>query len=175
MSARNSLRIITRTAILLALTIVFQTMGRSIPLGQFNQFITGSLVNACLIVAADTTGLWGGAAVAILAPFGAILTGATMPLPFAPVVAAGNFILVLMYALIRRNHILGIAAGAVLKFAFLFAGVNIFVRLMNMPGQKAAAMTSMFSWPQLVTAAIGGIIALLVLKALNRAWEKQKQ
>jgi len=49
---KSSIRFITRTAILLALTIVFQTIGRAIPLGQFNQFITGSLVNACLLIAA---------------------------------------------------------------------------------------------------------------------------
>lgn len=169
---KSSIRFITRTAILLALTIVFQTIGRAIPLGQFNQFITGSLVNACLLIAAATTGLWGGAAVAILAPFGAILTGAAMPLPFAPIVAIGNFILVLLFVLIKKNQILGIGAGAVLKFAFLFAGVNLFVNWMGIPAQKATAMIAAFSWPQLVTAAIGGVIALLVIKALDRAVEK---
>jgi len=158
---------ITRTAILLALTIVFQTMGRAIPLGQFNQFITGSLVNACLVIAAAATGIWGGAAVALLAPFGAILTGAPVPLPFAPVIAVGNFILVLMFVLIRKNPILGIAAGAVLKFGFLFAGVNIFVSLMGIPAQKAATMIATFSWPQLVTAAIGGAVALIVIRVLR--------
>lgn len=173
-SEKKSIRLITRTAILLALTIVFQTLGRSIPLGQFNQFITGSLVNACLIVAAATTGLWGGAAVALLAPFGAILTGASIPLPFAPVIAVGNLILVLMFVLIR-NNILAIGVGAVLKFAFLFAGVNIFVSLMDMASQKAAAMIATFSWPQLVTAIIGGVLALLVLKALDRTLTKRKQ
>jgi len=163
-----SVHFIARTAILLALTIVFQTIGRAIPLGQFNQFITGSLVNACLLIATATTGIWGGTAVAVLAPFGAILTGASMPLPFAPVVAGGNFILVLMFVLLKKNRILGICAGAVLKFAFLFAGVNIFVSLMGLPAQKAGAMIATFSWPQLVTAAIGGVLALLVLKALGR-------
>ena len=115
---KSSIRFITRTAILLALTIVFQTIGRAIPLGQFNQFITGSLVNACLLIAAATTGLWGGAAVAILAPFGAILTGATMPLPFAPIVAIGNFILVLLFVLIKKNQILGIGAEPSLSLRF---------------------------------------------------------
>jgi len=175
MAARiKTVRLITRTAILLALTIVFQTIGRAITLGQFNQFITGSLVNACLVVAAAATGLWGGAAVALLAPFGAILTGAAVPLPFAPVIAVGNFILVLMYILIKKNHILGIAVGAVLKFGFLFLGVNIFVNLMGIPAQKAPAMIATYSWPQLVTAVIGGVLALLVIKALGVAVETKE-
>lgn len=55
----KTVHFITRTAILLALTIVFQSIGRAIPLGQFNQFITGSLVNACLVIAAAATGIWG--------------------------------------------------------------------------------------------------------------------
>ncbi|NLW02053.1 MAG: ECF transporter S component [Clostridiaceae bacterium] len=165
----KTVHFITRTAILLALTIVFQSIGRAIPLGQFNQFITGSLVNACLVIAAAATGIWGGAAVALLAPFGAILTGAAVPLPFAPVIAIGNFILVLMFVLIKKNHILGIGAGAVLKFGFLFIGVNIFVKLMGIPAQKAAAMIAAFSWPQLVTAAVGGAVALLVIRALRIA------
>lgn len=171
-NSKNSIRFITRAAILLALTIVFQSIGRAIPLGQFNQFITGSLVNACLLIAAAVTGIWGGTAVALLAPFGAILTGAAMPLPFAPIVAVGNFMLVLMFVLIKKNHILGIGAGAVLKFGFLFAGVNIFVNLMGLPAQKASAMIATFSWPQLVTAAIGGVIALLVMKALDKVVKK---
>ena len=95
-----------------------------------------------------------------------------MPLPFAPIVAIGNFILVLLFVLIKKNQILGIGAGAVLKFAFLFAGVNLFVNWMGIPAQKATAMIAAFSWPQLVTAAIGGVIALLVIKALDRAVEK---
>lgn len=171
-NTKSSIRFIARTAILLALTIVFQTMGRAIPLGQFNQFITGSLVNACLLIAAATTGIWGGTAVALLAPFGAILTGATMPLPFAPIVAVGNFILVLMFVLLRKKPVLGIGAGAVLKFGFLFAGVNLFVKWAGMPAQKAGVMVATFSWPQLVTAAIGGVLALLVMKALNRTVSK---
>jgi hypothetical protein len=165
---------LTRTAIILALTILFQSLGRFLPLGGLSQFVTGSLVNACLLVAAAFTGIWGGAAVALLSPFGAILTGATVPLPFAPFIAVGNFILVLMYIIIRKNKILGMALGAVLKFAFLFGAVTLFVDFMGIPQQKAAAMTTTFSWPQLVTAAIGSALAFVVIKALSRATRPEK-
>lgn len=164
-----TVKIITRTAILLALTILFQALGRFIPLGQLSQFIVGPLVNACLLVAAAYTGLAGGAVIAVLSPFGAILTGAAIPLPFAPFIAAGNFILVLVFYLLKKKPILGIASGAVLKFAFLTASVNLFVWMMSIPAKKALVLTAAFSWPQLVTAAVGGLLALLVLKALENA------
>ncbi len=164
-----NIKIITRTAILLALTILFQALGRFIPLGQFNQFIVGPLVNACLIVAATYTGLTGGAVVAVLSPFGAILTGSVIPLPFAPFIAVGNFILVLVFFLLKKKPLAGIASGAVLKFGFLLASVNLFVWMMNIPAKKAVLLIASFSWPQLVTAIIGGLLALLVLKALRKA------
>lgn len=167
-----STKMITRTAILLALTILFQTLGRFIPLGQFSQFIVGPLVNACLLVAAAYTGLVGGAVVSVLSPFGAILTGASIPLPFAPFIAVGNFILVLLYVLLKKKPVAGIAVGAVLKFGFLWASILIFTGFMNIPAKMATALIASFSWPQLVTALVGGIIALVVLKALGRAIEK---
>jgi hypothetical protein len=160
---------ITRTAILLALTILFQTLGRFIPLGQASQFIVGPLVNACLLVAAAYVGLGGGAVVAVLSPFGAILTGAIIPLPLAPIIAIGNFILVLLFVLFKKKQILGIASGAVLKFLFLWGSVSLFVNLMNVPAKKAALLVTMFSWPQLITAVIGGVIAFIVIKALDKA------
>ena len=164
-----NIKILTRTAIILALTILFQALGRFIPLGQFNQFIVGPLVNACLLVAASYTGLAGGAVVSVLSPFGAILTGAVIPLPFAPFIAAGNFILVLVFTLLKNKPILGIASGAVLKFGFLLASINLFVWMMSIPAKKAVLMIAAFSWPQLITAIIGGLLALLVLKALGKA------
>ncbi len=165
-------KIITRTAILLALTILFQTLGRFIPLGQFSQFIVGPLINACLLIAAAYTGLAGGAVVSVLSPFGAILTGAAIPLPFAPFIAVGNFILVLLYVLIKKKPVAAIASGAVLKFGFLWASILIFTGMMKIPAQKANIMIASFSWPQLVTALVGGIIGLAVIKALDRAIEK---
>lgn len=167
-----STKMITRTAILLALTILFQTLGRFIPLGQFNQFIVGPLVNACLLVAAAYTGLAGGAAVSVLSPFGAILTGAAIPLPFAPFIAVGNFILVLLYVILKKKQLAAVASGAVLKFGFLWASILAFTGFMNIPAKKATLLIASFSWPQLVTALIGGAIALVVIKALGKTIEK---
>lgn len=168
-----SVKFMTRTAILLALTIVFQTIGRSLPFGQANQFVTGSLVNACLIIAAASVGIWGGLAVSVLSPFGAILTGAPINIAFAPFIAVGNFILVLLFFIFRKKQILGVASGAVLKFGFLFASINLFVNWVNLPEKQATTMLASFSWPQLVTAIIGGALALAVLKTIGKSLVKE--
>ncbi len=171
----NKIRMITRTGILLALTIVFQMLGRYLVpyLGQYNNFVVGPLVNASLLIAAATVGIWGASAIAVLAPIGAMLTGASMPVPFVPIVAVGNLIIVISFYMLRKHKVAGIAVGAVLKTGFLTAAVMTFVGIMNMPDKKESALMFSFTWPQLVTAIVGGIIALTVIKALEKSIEIQ--
>ena len=165
-----NVKFIARTAIMLALTILFQTLGRFIPLGANSQFVVGPLVNACLLIAVAAAGIWSGVVIALATPFGAILTGAAIPLPFAPFIAIGNLILVLsFFLLMKKTKIGGIVAGSILKFGFLLASVNFFAWAVKIPEKKAAAMLLAFSWPQLVTALTGGIIALIVIKGLEKA------
>ena len=89
MSSQNIRKMVT-TAILIALTIVFQLLRPF--LGGSNiisTYIIGSLVNLALIVAACAVGLWSGIAVALITPIIALLQGhATLPL--VPVIMAGN-------------------------------------------------------------------------------------
>jgi hypothetical protein len=165
---KDNIKFITRTAILLAITIVFQSMGRFIPLGPNSNFVVGPLVNACLLIAAAYTGLSGASVISVLSPFGAILTGAAVPLPFAPFIAIGNFLLVLLFSIFKEKRVIGLLSGAVLKFGFLFATISLFVRLIGAPSKKASLLIFAFGWPQLVTALIGGVIALVVIKALER-------
>ncbi|MCX8130009.1 MAG: ECF transporter S component [Clostridia bacterium] len=169
----KKIRFITRTAILLALAIVFQMLGRYIPLGPNSQFVVGPLINACLMVAAAMVGLSGGGIVALLSPFGAILTGAAIPLPFAPFVALGNFLLVLLFFLFMyRSKILGLTLGALAKSVWLFAAIKIFVWAMDMKGKKAEMLLWSFSWPQAITALVGGVLALLLIKVLDKNIQK---
>jgi len=56
----DKLKYLTRTAMLLALTVIFQFIGRFIPLGPNSNFIVGPLVNACLIISAGLVGLFSG-------------------------------------------------------------------------------------------------------------------
>lgn len=169
----NSLRVryLTRTGVLLALAIVFQMMGRF--LGPQNNFIVGPLINAILLVSTAATGVWGGVAISVIAPFVSAFTNkapiAQFILPFSPFIALGNVILVLcFYFLYKKSKAAAIASGAIFKFAFLYASVVLFTRLFGVPDKFAKIMTALFSWPQLVTAAIGGVLAVIVIRLLRR-------
>ncbi|MCX7843227.1 MAG: ECF transporter S component [Clostridia bacterium] len=169
----SKVRFITRTAILLALVVSVQMIGRMLPPGVSN-FIVGPLVNACLIVAAAFAGLWGGVLIAVLSPFTSLINNhapiATVLLSFAPVIALGNAVLVVLFYLLKnKNQILGVAAGAITKFAVLFVGINIFLGVVTVKPQLAKTLGVLFGVAQLWTALLGGAVALLIIKALGKA------
>ncbi|ODM27751.1 ECF transporter S component [Acetivibrio mesophilus] len=166
----NKLKYLIRTAMLLALTIVFQSLGRLIPLGQNSNFIVGPLVNACLIISAGLVGVFSGAAISFLAPYGAILTGATMPLPLAPFIALGNFALVLVFYIFRKKKVIGIILGSIAKFAVIYGSLLYIIPFFKLlPANNAMALANAaFGWPQLVTALIGGIIAMPIIYRLEK-------
>ena len=83
-----------------------------------------------------------------------------------PFIAVGNLVLVLVLHFIAGGKPLGlrsylaVAAAAVCKFVVLFLLVTrVAIPALNLPEAAASAMSASFSWPQLVTAAIGGVIA----------------
>lgn len=99
------------------------------------------------------------------------------PVPVLVVpIALGNLVLVIVVALLhKRSNLLAFAAGAVLKFFALYLGVvKIVVPFFlpaNAPEQMKTVLSVQFSWPQLITAAIGGILALIILPVLKKAIE----
>lgn len=162
---------ITRTAMLLALTVVFQMAGRLLPANS--NFIVGPLVNACLAISAVFAGLWGGIVISVLSPFTSLVNNhapiAAALLPFAPFIAAGNAVYVTIFKLsYRKSKAAGIIAGSTAKSAFLYGSVLLFLRLFNFP-KFSKTLLFLFGWPQLVTALIGGFIALAVVKAAGKA------
>ena len=159
---------ITRTAILIALLIALQAATR--PLA--NQFVTGSCVNLVLAVAAMLCGVWSGVIVAIVSPFFAYFLGISPQLWLAPAIACGNVVYVVVIALLSKKlsntagGVIGVAAAAVCKFVTLYlVVVKLFIPMGNLPAKVAAQ----FSWPQLVTALIGGFIALAIVPTIKKA------
>ena len=173
LNCMNNIRVryMTRTGVLLALAIVFQMAGRF--LGPHNNYIVGPLINAILLVSTAATGLWGGIAISVIAPYVSAFTNkapiAPFILSFSPFIALGNAILVLCFFLLyKKSKVAGVAVGAILKFIFLYASVALFTSFFGVPDNFAKIMNALFSWPQLLTAAIGGIIALIIIKLLGR-------
>lgn len=173
---KNSTKFITRTALLLAVAIAFQFLGRF--LGPYNNFIVGPVVNAVLIIATAVAGLWSGVAIAVIAPLVSAFTNkaaiAPLILAFSPFIIVGNIIIAAAFQLLKKKSgIIAVITGAVAKFAFLFAAISIFTSLVKMKPPVAATLTNLFSWPQLVTALIGGVIALVVLAAVGKSLEHE--
>lgn len=166
----KKIQFMTRTALLLALVITVQLAGRLLP---NSNFIVGPLVNACLLVSTALAGVWSGLFISVVSPFSSLINNhapvAAALLPFAPFVAAGNAVYVLSYYLLRKKSAAaGVGVGAVLKFGFLYLAINIFLQLFSFP-KFAKVLLALFGWPQLITALLGGIIGLAVIKVLKKS------
>lgn len=166
----DKIKILTRTAVLLAVVVVVQMAGRSIP---NNNFIVGPLVNMCLLIAVMTAGVGGGITIAVLSPFISLINNnapiAAALLPFAPMIAISNVIFILVfYFLYNKNKYVGVISAAVLKFGFLFLAIKLFLNIFNFP-KFAEKLIAMFSFPQLLTALIGGFVAIPVIYSIRKA------
>ncbi|MBR7122099.1 MAG: ECF transporter S component [Oscillospiraceae bacterium] len=173
---------ITRTAAMIALLIALQwaTSGTQAFAGQY---ITGTLVNCVLPVSVMLCGISGGLVVAAMSPFFAFFLGiGPKLLQIVPCIAVGNVVYVVLLHLFLRQYgnklwknVLGVLLAAAAKFVTLYlAVVKIFIPVMG-AGLKAPQIqtfTAMFSWPQLATALLGGLLALLILPVLHRAIRK---
>ena len=160
---------ITETAVMIAVLVALQAVTK--PMGQF---VTGSCVNMVLAVSALVGGLWCGVTVALISPVMAFVLGNTV-------------FVVLLYLLAKDSEgkpALKIAAwllAAVAKFATLYILVSevicglLATSLMDAGMLKAPmlnALPATFSWPQLVTALIGGGIALTIVPLIRKAVKK---
>lgn len=172
----SKIRWITTTAIFIALLVALQSVTK--PMGQY---VTGSMVNMVLIMAVLCGGFASGITVALLSPVFAFILGigpAFMQL--VPFIMAGNLVLVLVWGFVCKNGnsfknmAISLVCGAVLKFITLYVGiVKIAVpSILSLPEKAAAMVSASFSYPQLITACIGGLIAMMVSPAVIKAIKK---
>lgn len=180
---KRKLRWITETAIMLALLVTLQALTKG-----FGQLVTGSCVNAVLAVSALVGGLWCGVTVAVISPVLAYLLSIAPQILTVPAIMVGNAVFVLLLHFLAdpsgKNLVKqGIAwvTAAVAKFAALYAIVVWVIcgvlaesllasGALKQPMLKALPAT--FSWPQLITALIGGAVALLIVPTLRKALKK---
>lgn len=148
------LQFIVRTSLLLALTFAIQYF-------KLPTLITGSAVNAMLILSTLTVGWLGGVAIGALTPWMAFMVGIVKFTPMVPFIMAANTTLVLVFALLQRlNKVVAVAGAAAAKYgAFVFA----IYYLGQVAGVKLPpAIKVSFGISQLTTALIGGVIALVL-------------
>ena len=177
----KKVRWITETAVMLALLVSLQALTK----GLNNQFITGSCVNTVLAVTVLVAGLSSGITVALISPVLAFLLGIAPQILTVPAIMVGNtvFVVLLHFLADRTGKNIGkqIAAwliAAVAKFAALYIiVVKVICGVMSesllaagtLKEPMLKALPATFSWPQLVTALIGGAIALAIVPVLRKA------
>ena len=179
----KKIRWITETALMLALLVSLQAITK--PLGQL---VTGSCVNAILAVSALVGGLGCGLTVALISPVLAFLLGIAPMALTVPAIMAGNSVYVLMLSLLagkKDSHpvklVVAWVAAAAAKFSTLYILVAELIcgilaesliasGAMKPPMVQALPVT--FGLSQLVTALIGGAMALIVVPSLRKALKK---
>ena len=146
------------------------SIGTILPSLIHSQFVTGPIINAVLFLSTFLLGPFEAVLIGII-PSTVALSSGLLPLPLAPMVPfimIGNVILIGTFHYTRSKSFVGaVILSSILKFAFLFSIVTL---LMNTMLQEAlvAKLSIMMSWPQLITALIGGLIAFIILKNLKK-------
>ena len=178
----KKIRWITETAIMLALLVTLQALTKG-----FGQLVTGSFVNAVLAVTVLVAGLGSGITVALISPVLAYLLGIAPQILTVPAIMVGNAVYVVLLYLIcgkRKDVVSRVIAwvvAAAAKFAALYAIVvwlicgvlaDALLAAGTLKEPMLKALPATFSWPQLVTALIGGAVALLMVPVLKKALKK---
>lgn len=183
MKSRKRAFWITRTGIFIALLVVVQYFTQ-----PMSQFVTGSAVNLILASAVLLSGFSSGVAVAVLSPLFAFLLGIPAFIQLVPFIMVANVFWVSAWHLLAGDRSLSggklylrysvaLVAGAVVKAAALYFGVVKLAVPCLLPSPQPAqakAISAMFSLPQLITAAIGGALTVLLVPAVRRALRKSR-
>lgn len=180
MNSQKTRKMVT-TAILIALTVVFQLLRPM--LGGSNilsTYIIGSLINLTLIIAASVVGLWSGVSVAVIAPIIALLQNHKQ-LPMIPWIIAGNLVLVILFALWAKKDrktlsiewvrwvIVGVLA-AVAKYAVITLGQALVQTSASGAAFNIALGASAVTQSvQVVTALIGMVLGGVMIPMLPAA------
>lgn len=161
------------SALLLTLVVIIQILGKNIP--QINQFFVGPLVNAMLLLTVYFAGVKWAMLVGLLTPILAFFSSVLSPAmaPFIPFIAVGNLLYVIIFSIIKNRKnldIVGVIIASFIKFLFLYFSatqlINLFTLGIPQPIKEKLAIT--MGIPQLITALVGGGIALVLFSMLKR-------
>ncbi|NLW16080.1 MAG: ECF transporter S component [Firmicutes bacterium] len=165
MQDRKPIRWLTRTALLLAVALVVQSLRLG---GPYGQLITGSIINGVIVLAVSMVDMGAGIAIGLLTPWVALVTG-IMGLPFmVPFIMVANSTLAIVYGLFKRRHrLLAAFLGALAKYGFFVLTTNYLLSLFGKQLPPPAVAT--FGTTQLGTALIGGMLALFIADTITPA------
>lgn len=128
-----------------------------------NQWITGTIVNAVLFVACYRVGIVNAVFVGLLPSSIALMRG-LLPMPMyaiLPYIMLANAAMVSSFALIKVNSVMvRVISASLLKFGILFFAISYFVSV-------PVTISQMMTWPQLITALAGGLLAMATIKVFR--------
>jgi hypothetical protein len=153
------LKFLTRTAILIGLTLGFQALALPQP-------ITGPVVNAVLFVSTGIIGMLSGALIGLITPWVAFAVGTMKLAPAVPVIIAGNLAIPIVFGLLhKRNRYVAALAAAVTKYVVMFLGMNYLTGVLNLkiPAAVVATLTTVQLW----TALGGAVLGVAVIASLQ--------
>lgn len=161
---------LARTALLLALLLVLQSLRLVMPLPPvLSMFLIGTLVNACLLVAVETVGIWPAIVLAFLAPITAYFQQMLLLPVFIVPVAIGNIVYAAWFWWTRRKPaLLRLGGAAFVKTFLLYVLFTWLLTWVQLAPQVAAGVMLAMSWPQLVTGLAGGVLALVLKRRLRQ-------
>jgi hypothetical protein len=162
----NKVRMLVRGALLLALAVVVQQLRLILPLPTIiTTLLIGTVVNAALVLAARFTGLFTAVAMCLALPIIAFLQG-QLPLVFLiPIVFVGNFVLVVLCNKWWCKSVLVIAPIA--KTSAMYLGAVVLFKFFAVNTSMAKFILIAMSWPQLLTAFLGILLAKFLEKRLS--------
>ncbi len=181
----KKIRWVTETAVMLALLVTLQAVTK-----PFGQLVTGSCVNAVLAITVLFVGMVSGITVALISPVCAFLLGIAPNFVTVLPIMIGNTCYVVLLRLIADKQLwrqpVALIAAAGVKFGVLYllvvkvicgvaAGALLGKKIGNtvvLAPPMLKMLPTMFAWPQLVTAIIGGGVALLIVPVLRKALKR---
>lgn len=170
---------ITTTAIILAICVISQFFK------NLSVYITGPIINACLIIAVLSVGIGCALALAVITPITSFLiTGspimAAVPL-LIPCIILGNAVFVICISMLKDRGTAGnkvmlpvsMIIGSIVKAAVMGLLISIIILPNMLPEammSKLAVLKIQFSLTQLVTAVIGSFLAYVIWIPLKKVW-----
>jgi hypothetical protein len=140
------------------------------PLLIHQQLITGSIINAELILGASILGVSDGLLIGLIPSTIALVVGILSPAlaPMIPFIILSNAILVLVFSYLSKiNYWLGAIAASICKFAFLYATSSVVINLL-LNKQLTPAVRQTMNLIQLFTALMGSLLAFGAIKIISK-------
>mgnify|MGYP001018868948 FL=1 len=151
-------------SLFLAVALLLQNARLLFPLlpAPANQFLIGGLLHLVMALSIFRTKSPWAAAVGVLLPISAFLSGYLLVAAMIPVIAAGNVVYILLVGRWQKSALIFLVP--VLKALLLFTGAQGVIYFLSLPPPLAGMLSFMMSWPQIVTGT-AGILAARSLSA----------